>query len=193
MTNNTDRKLTDKQQAFVVAIEDYSNKDTFGNGTASARAAGYHGTSNTLNQRAHELVINSKVIKARAEIKAERGKEMDYSLDTQRAKLDSAYVIAKEQKSPTGMTAAVREQNAISGHHIQTIITDPDQQRELSEAETRLGLEIIRLRRELAYGVAETLPEATGAAPEAGQGQRADTGHGQGLRLKTQAGAEKRA
>ena len=38
---------------------------------------------------------------------------------------------------------------------ISVVLTDPDQARELSESEARLGLELIRLRRQLKYGVVE--------------------------------------
>ena len=66
---------------------------------------------------------------------AKTAEKLDYSLDTQRKKLDKAYAIAEQQANPAGMTAAVREQNAVSGHHIQTILTDGEQAAELSETE----------------------------------------------------------
>lgn len=45
--------------------------DTFGNGTESARAAGYTGNDNVLGQVGHRLVRNSKIIAAKEAIEAD--------------------------------------------------------------------------------------------------------------------------
>ena len=84
MPTATKDKLTEKQSLFSTAMFTIGSLE-FGNGIASARKAGYSGTNNTLGQRAHELVNNSKVIaekeRIQADIKDKTAVDRDYLIE----------------------------------------------------------------------------------------------------------------
>ena len=48
----------------------------------------------------------------------------EYTRKLSREKLDSAYDIAKKQKNPAGMVAAVREMDSIYGLQVQNVVID---------------------------------------------------------------------
>jgi len=55
--------------------------DSFGNGTESARRAGYKGNDNTLSQTAIKLVRNGRIIAEKQRIQAETSKNIDLDRD----------------------------------------------------------------------------------------------------------------
>ena len=116
-------KLTAKQESFCQYYTDSSNKDTFGNGTESARQALYKGNDGTLQSIGSENLLKPVVIAELARIKAENSERVEHTREISLHRLDIAYELAMKQGNTSSMIAAEREKNAISGLHTQTITT----------------------------------------------------------------------
>ncbi|KKN75874.1 hypothetical protein LCGC14_0375820 [marine sediment metagenome] len=122
------RPLTAKQTSFT---EYYCNpgSDTYNNATQSAIKAGY--SAGSADVRAAELVVNSRVITAMTEYKAKTTAKLDHNRDIAIAQLNQniAWLTPKAKTGDTqavqALTGAIRELDAISNLHKQTIVSEP--------------------------------------------------------------------
>ena len=120
------RQLTEKQSLFCKYMFTVGS-DTFSNGTASARKAGYKGNDNQLAVTANYTIRSANIIKRKAEIQAETAAKLDHNRDIAIDKLYADYA-RLELKANNGdiqaiqaRTAIVRELNSISSLHSQVI------------------------------------------------------------------------
>jgi phage terminase small subunit len=107
----TDVKLTAKQEAFAQAIAD-------GLGQADAYRFAYDAENmkdETVYPNASRLINNSKVAARVAELKSQVVEKQLWTREMSVKGLMSAYRIALEGKTSTGMTAAVKELNIMHG------------------------------------------------------------------------------
>jgi len=96
-TITKERPPTEKQRMFTECY--YTpGSESFGNGRESARRAGYKGNGNTLDQRATELVRNSKVIIEKNRIQAITAKKNDLTIKQVLSDLDWGINIAREKQ-----------------------------------------------------------------------------------------------
>ncbi len=140
-------KLTEKQIAFAQAMYTIG-LDTFGNGTASARAAGYKGSNCTLGRVASDNTRKDNIIKLKEQIQAETSAKLEHNREIAISILSEALAIARAKKDSAGIVQACRELDAISWLHGSTLRTEDAEIEELSEskrAEAR-RLANIRLR-----------------------------------------------
>jgi hypothetical protein len=108
-----DVKLTAKQEAFAQGIAD-------GLGQADAYRMAYDAENmkdNTIYPLASKLMNNNKVATRVAELKAQVADKQLWTREMSVKGLMSAYRIALEAKSSTGMTAAVKELNIMHGYN----------------------------------------------------------------------------
>jgi hypothetical protein len=108
-----DIKLTAKQEAFAQAIAD-------GLGQADAYRFAYDAENMkdaTVYPNASRLISNSKVIARVAELKSQVVEKQLWTREMSVKGLMSAYKIALEAKTSTGMTAAVKELNIMHGYN----------------------------------------------------------------------------
>ena len=106
-----DVKLTAKQEAFAQGIAD-------GLGQADAYRMAYDAEQmkdETVYPNASRLMNNSKVIARVAELKSQVVEKQLWTREMSVKGLMSAYRIALEAKTSTGMTAAVKELNIMHG------------------------------------------------------------------------------
>ena len=61
--NSVAQEAAIRQRAFVKHLYNVKNPKTFGNGTQSAKSAGYSGNGDTLAVTAHRLLRNNKVLR----------------------------------------------------------------------------------------------------------------------------------
>ncbi len=130
-------KLTGKQTSFAEYYTDHKNKETFNNGLESARAAGYKGNDNVLTVTACRTLTKANVKQAISDIRAENKVRVEYNQEIALAELNKAFgyllksVKAGNIQAIQALTSVIREKNAISGLHSQTILTDklPEQKR----------------------------------------------------------------
>jgi phage terminase small subunit len=109
----TDVKLTAKQEAFAQAIAD-------GLGQADAYRFAYDAENmkdETVYPNASRLMNNSKVAARVAELKSQVVEKQLWTREMSVKGLMSAYRIALEAKTSTGMTAAVKELNIMHGYN----------------------------------------------------------------------------
>ena len=109
----TDVKLTAKQEAFAQAIAD-------GLGQADAYRFAYDAENmkdETVYPNASRLINNSKVAARVAELKSQVVEKQLWTREMSVKGLMSAYRIALEGKTSTGMTAAVKELNIMHGYN----------------------------------------------------------------------------
>ena len=109
----TDVKLTAKQEAFAQAIAD-------GLGQADAYRFAYDAEQmkdETVYPNASRLMNNSKVAARVAELKSQVVEKQLWTREMSVKGLMSAYRIALEAKTSTGMTAAVKELNIMHGYN----------------------------------------------------------------------------
>lgn len=109
----TDVKLTAKQEAFAQAIAD-------GLGQADAYRFAYDAESmkdESIYPQASKLMKNPKVATRIAELKAQVADKQLWTREMSVKGLISAYRIALEAKTSTGMTAAVKELNIMHGYN----------------------------------------------------------------------------
>jgi phage terminase small subunit len=106
-------KLTAKQEAFAQAIAD-------GLGQADAYRMAYDAEQMkdaTVYPNASRLMSNSKVAARVAELKSQVVEKQLWTREMSVKGLMSAYKIALEAKTSTGMTAAVKELNIMHGYN----------------------------------------------------------------------------
>lgn len=109
----TDVKLTAKQEAFAQAIAD-------GLGQADAYRMAYDAESmkdESIYPQASKLMKNPKVATRVAELKSQVVEKQLWTREMSVKGLMSAYRIALEAKTSTGMTAAVKELNIMHGYN----------------------------------------------------------------------------
>ena len=109
----TDVKLTAKQEAFAQAIAD-------GLGQADAYRMAYDAESmkdESIYPQASKLMKNPKVATRVGELKAQVADKQLWTREMSVKGLISAYRIALEAKTSTGMTAAVKELNIMHGYN----------------------------------------------------------------------------
>jgi phage terminase small subunit len=109
----TDVKLTAKQEAFAQAIAD-------GLGQADAYRFAYDAENmkdESVYPQASKLMKNPKVATRVAELKAQVADKQLWTREMSVKGLISAYRIALEAKTSTGMTAAVKELNIMHGYN----------------------------------------------------------------------------
>jgi len=112
--------LTAKQRAFVIA---YCDKGSSGYNVAqkSAELAGYKGNEVTLGVVGYENINKPKIKAAIAAYRAKQGEKLDHDREKAIELLHEALAMAREQGDTKAVIAAVRELDAISGLHSQTI------------------------------------------------------------------------
>lgn len=106
-------KLTAKQEAFAQAIAN-------GMGQADAYRAAYDADKMkdvTLYPLASKVMSNDKVATRVAELKGQVAEKQLWTREMSVRGLISAYSIALEAKSSTGMTTAVKELNIMHGYN----------------------------------------------------------------------------
>ena len=136
-------RLTGKQQGFVNYYTYTKNEDTYDNGTESAIRAGYKGNNATLRSIASENLTKPNIIACIDEIRAKTRVKADYNYNKAILQLDEVIQnLSKAAKTGniqanTALTAAIREKNAITGLHKQTIKHEGAERPSLSEAEKR--------------------------------------------------------
>lgn len=109
----TDVKLTAKQEAFAQAIAD-------GLGQADAYRFAYNAENmkdESVYPQASKLMKNPKVATRVGELKAQVADKQLWTREMSVKGLISAYRIALEAKTSTGMTAAVKELNIMHGYN----------------------------------------------------------------------------
>jgi len=108
MAKNPETGLTEKQAAFV----EYYCSNGY-NGLQAAKSAEYSGSSNTLGQRAHELVNNSKVRAAIDEYIRKRQEKCEFDREQSELELVHAQERAIAKGDIAAEIAAIREKNTI--------------------------------------------------------------------------------
>lgn len=106
-------KLTAKQEAFAQGIAD-------GLGQADAYRMAYDADGmkdSTVYSNASRLMNDSKIIARVAELKSQVVEKQLWTREMSVKGLMSAYKIALEAKTSTGMTAAVKELNIMHGYN----------------------------------------------------------------------------
>jgi len=141
------RKLTDKQRAFV---EHYTaaGSPTYNNGAKSAIAAGY--SPNGADVQASKLLVIPKIQQAIEAKQAQHRQRIQYNYDVAISELDK--VIANLQplaekgnvQANQALTAAIREKNAITGLHTQTVKTQDISRPDISDAERQALADLAR-------------------------------------------------
>jgi len=109
----TQAKLTAKQEAFAQGIAD-------GLGQADAYRMAYDADGmkdSTIYSKASVLMSDGKVAARVAELKAQVAEKQLWTREMSVKGLMSAYRIALEAKTSTGMTAAVKELNIMHGYN----------------------------------------------------------------------------
>lgn len=109
----TDVKLTAKQEAFAQAIAD-------GLGQADAYRFAYNAENmkdESVYPQASKLMKNPKVATRVTELKSQVADKQLWTREMSVKGLISAYRIALEAKTSTGMTAAVKELNIMHGYN----------------------------------------------------------------------------
>ena len=109
----TQAKLTAKQEAFAQGIAD-------GLGQADAYRMAYDAEGmkdSTIYSKASVLMSDGKVAARVAELKAQVADKQLWTREMSVKGLMSAYRIALEAKTSTGMTAAVKELNVMHGYN----------------------------------------------------------------------------
>lgn len=109
----SDMKLTAKQEAFAQAIAD-------GLGQADAYRMAYDAESmkdESVYSQASKLMKNPKVATRVTELKSQVVEKQLWTREMSVKGLMSAYRIALEAKTSTGMTAAVKELNIMHGYN----------------------------------------------------------------------------
>jgi len=140
-------KLTDKQKAFV----DYyttPGADTYNNALKSAIKAGY--SKKTAKQIGTNNLSKIYIREAIEQKHAERRKRAEYNYDIAIAELNK--VIANLQplaekgnvQANQALTAAIREKNAITGLHTQTVKTQDISRPDISDAERQALADLAR-------------------------------------------------
>jgi len=145
--NVAKNKLTAKQQAFVDYYTDVGGKG-YNNGLQAAIMAGY--SKKTAGVIANENLNKPYIMAEIAEKQALRRKKADYNYDKAIAELDMVINNLRplankgNVQANQALTAAIREKNAITGLHTQTVKTKDISAPKMSEAERRALADIAR-------------------------------------------------
>ena len=134
----------EKQKEFVRVYMDSLDEDCFGNGTKAAIKAGY--SAKTAANQASRLLTKAHIKNAIANKRFKRLKKYEHSREVSLQNLEEIIVLAKAQGNTASMVAAEREKNAITGLHVQIILQDADQQRQLDDKEKTEAVKIARIR-----------------------------------------------
>ncbi len=135
------KELTNKQQAFVDAIENSTNKQTYNNALESAREAGYKGNNRTLASVGSENLTKPNIILARQAIRAKKQARVEHNYETAITELNqvianlTTQALAGKIPANRALIAAMAEKNNITGLHSQTIRHRDEPVPERSEAE----------------------------------------------------------
>jgi len=147
MPHEKQQRLTAKQRAFVEAYTDIGS-DTYNNAHKSAIIAGYSKKS-ALAISAENL--SKPIIRQAIEQKhAERRKKADYNYDKAIAELDMVINNLRplanrgNVQANQALTAAIREKNAITGLHTQTVKTQDISRPDISDAERQALADLAR-------------------------------------------------
>jgi len=140
-------KLTDMQKAFVEHYTAVGTK-THNNGAQAAIAAGY--SPNGADVQASRLLVLDKVKRAIDEKYRAKRQRIQYNYDIAISELDK--VIANLQplaekgnvQANQALTAAIREKNAITGLHTQTVKTQDISRPDISDAERQALADLAR-------------------------------------------------
>ena len=117
------KTLTGKQTDFVQAY--CTPGKGYNNATQAAILAGY--SPKTAQLTGHNNIKNYKVQKQIQHFKADFAAESKFTREKQLQGLEESRKLALEQKSSTGITSAIREQNEMLGYHRESA---PNQERE---------------------------------------------------------------
>ena len=140
------KQATVKQEAFAAAMYTIGSQ-TYGNGTASARKAGYgneNSTDNYLAIVAKGNIRKSQIIALKDKIQAETVKKLDLSREKQHEKLEKAINMALTNNNPAAAISGIREENDMLGYHRENA---PNQERiealqgRISDEERRIMIE----------------------------------------------------
>ncbi len=147
------------------------------------QSAGYKPKTRLLAQQAASrlLTTNTKVVEYLECLKANDDRNTNISRTMQLNKLNQAFNIAIEQKNPSAMVSAIREQNEMLGYHRESA-PNPEREkarRKLSETEI---IEIQRIVRIRTAELAQTKPEVKEEEKETPfLGQGVGVGNGGGV------------
>lgn len=125
-----DNKLTAKQQSFVNCYTDSSNKQTYNNGQESAKEAGYKGNNKTLSVIANQNLDKLYIKQAIDKINTDKQAQVSYNYETAIKELNQVITnLTKHAEkgnisANAALTQVIREKNAITGLHKQTIKHD---------------------------------------------------------------------
>ena len=137
------KQATVKQEAFAAAMYTIGSQ-TYGNGTASARKAGYNGSENILATVAKQNTRKLQIIKLKQDIQAETAAKLDLSREKQHEKLEKAINMALTNNNPAAAISGIREENDMLGYHRENA---PNQERiqalqgRISDEERRIMIE----------------------------------------------------
>jgi len=143
-----EQRLTLKQRLFV----DYytaAGSDTYNNATQSAIKAGYKDTK-SVEATACNLLRLPKIQKAIDAKLAERRKKIEYNYDIAIQQLDMVINNLRplanrgNVQANQALTAAIREKNAITGLHTQTVKTQDISRPDISDAERQALADLAR-------------------------------------------------
>ncbi len=123
----TDRPLTTKQATYLEGILQGLS------GVKACMKAGYSGNSNTLAQRAHELVSNSKVKEAIEVRKAEIKAKTEYGLSNWRKNM----ITARDDAATAKQWSAVAAFDRLIGQHLGGFELDNKQKTEQIQLNTK--------------------------------------------------------
>ena len=138
------QKLTEKQAKFVQLIR--SGQDR---GNAYINAGYRAETREQAQMNASRLLTkNDKVIEYFEALRADDDRKVNISRTQQLRKLDRAYEVAKQKENPSGMVAAIKEQNEMLGYHREQApnLEREQARKEFLESERREVEELARLR-----------------------------------------------
>ena len=133
MTKDKD-KLSNRQKDFVRYYSDTGCPETLNNATQAAIMAGY--SSKGAHVRGHELLSNSKIIDAIKAHKTKTARKIDHNRTIAIELLHEAIAMARTSNDSKALIAAVRELDAISSLHSQTINSSDGLKINISKAET---------------------------------------------------------
>jgi len=136
-----DRPLTGKQRVF---LREYLSNGF--NGVQAAKKAGYSGNTNTLAQRAHELVNKSKVKAEIDRIITEKTEKMDVTVEFIVSKLMKGLSLAESKQDLVAMARFSELLGKYKAMFTENVRTTTERQRELSEKEKVEAREIATIR-----------------------------------------------
>ena len=108
--------LTAKQAAFTTAYFD-PGSESYNKGMESAKTANYDGSKEILRVIASQNLTKLNIIKKGKQIQAKLAKKLDLSRAGQHKALEQAKTLAIQQKQPSALVSAIREQNEMLGYH----------------------------------------------------------------------------